>query len=67
MTGTIARVIIEKGFGFLRGEDNVERFFHRSEVLGTFEMLREGMAVTFEEDRAGGKGPRAKQVQAVGD
>lgn len=29
-TGTVVRVITDKGFGFVRGADNNEYFFHRS-------------------------------------
>lgn len=66
MTGKIARVIVDKGFGFLRGDaDGVERFFHRSAVWGSpFETLREGQPVEFEEEK-NPKGPRAKQVQVL--
>ena len=33
-TGTIARLLIDKGFGFIRDESGVEHFFHRSAVRG---------------------------------
>ena len=29
-SGTIARLLIDKGFGFIRDESGVEHFFHRS-------------------------------------
>src|SRR5262245_54296690 len=42
-TGTIARLHIDKGFGFIRDEGGIEHFFHRSAVRGAvFELLREG-------------------------
>ena len=42
-TGTIARLLIDKGFGFIRDEGGIEHFFHRSSVRGAvFELLREG-------------------------
>jgi len=64
MHGKIARVVIEKGFGFVRGEDGVERFFHRSAVHGgtSFEALREGQEAEFEDEKSP-KGPRARTVQ----
>ena len=31
-TGTIARLLIDKGFGFIRDEGGTEHFFHRSSV-----------------------------------
>jgi CspA family cold shock protein len=62
MRGQIARVVMDKGFGFIKGSDGVERFFHRSSVLNvTFEELREGQEVEFEHEH-GDKGPRANQV-----
>ena len=33
-TGTIARLLIDKGFGFIRDEGGTEHFFHRSSVRG---------------------------------
>ena len=33
-TGTIARLLIDKGFGFIRDEGGIEHFFHRSAVRG---------------------------------
>ena len=32
--GTIARLLIDKGFGFIRDEGGIEHFFHRSSVRG---------------------------------
>ena len=47
-TGTIARLLIDKGFGFIRDESGTEHFFHRSAVRGAvFELLREGQRVEF--------------------
>jgi len=41
--GTIARLLIDKGFGFIRDEGGIEHFFHRSAVRqAVFELLREG-------------------------
>ena len=41
-TGTIARLLIDKGFGFIRDEGGIEHFFHRSSVRGAvFELLRD--------------------------
>ena len=64
-TGTIARLLIDKGFGFVRDESGLEHFFHRSSVRGAvFELLREGQHVEFviEESQ---KGPRAGDVRLV--
>ncbi len=65
--GTIARLLIDKGFGFVRDENGVEYFFHRTSVRGTiFELLREGQHVEFTPEDTG-KGPRAGDVQLIED
>jgi cold shock CspA family protein len=53
MTGTIRKILREKGFGFSRGSMN----------QGTdFDQLREGDQVQFQ-SRPGDKGPRASGVK----
>src|SRR6476469_9053548 len=53
-TGTIARLLIDKGFGFIRDESGIEHFFHRSSVRGAvFELLREGQRVEFAPGKCG--------------
>jgi cold shock protein len=60
--GTIKKLIIDKGFGFIQGEQG-ELFFHHSALDGiTIEELREGQKVEFEEGR-GPKGPRAENIK----
>jgi CspA family cold shock protein len=60
--GSIKKVIADKGFGFIEGERG-DLFFHSSCVEGTtFEALRVGQNVTYEEGR-GPKGPRAENVR----
>ena len=60
--GTIARLLIDKGFGFIRDEGGIEHFFHRSAVRGAvFELLREGQRVDFTIEESQ-KGPRAGEV-----
>ena len=64
-TGTIARLLIDKGFGFIRDEGGIEHFFHRSAVRGAvFELLREGQQVEFTPEESG-KGPRAGDVRLI--
>jgi CspA family cold shock protein len=64
-TGTIARLLIDKGFGFIRDEGGIEHFFHRSSVRGAvFELLREGQRVEFTSEDSG-KGPRAGEVRLI--
>ena len=65
--GTIKKLVGDKGFGFISGE-NGELFFHRSTVVeGSFDSLREGQTVQFEIDGGDdrGKGPRARDVKPV--
>ena len=60
--GTIKKVIADKGFGFIEG-DQGDLFFHHSEVEGgSIETLRVGQRVNYEEGR-GPKGPRAEKVR----
>ena len=62
-SGTIKRLVSDKGFGFILASDGNEYFFHNSACAGTrFDDLREGQAVTFEKGQ-GPKGPRAENVR----
>jgi len=62
--GTIKRLLSDRGFGFIRG-DQGELFFHRSEVQGVaFEELHEGQKVEYEIGQ-GKKGPCATSVRVV--
>jgi CspA family cold shock protein len=63
--GTIARLLIDKGFGFIRDESGLEHFFHRSAARGVvFELLREGQRVEFVTEESP-KGPRAADVRLI--
>ena len=63
-TGTIKRLVSDKGFGFIEAGGDQEYFFHQSACTGMrFDELREGQRVTFEVGR-GPKGPRAENVRA---
>jgi len=63
MTGTIKRLVSDKGFGFVAATDGNEYFFHQSAVVDAqFDQLREGQAVTFNTGQ-GPKGPRAENVR----
>ena len=62
VTGTITRLVRDKGFGFVAAGDGNEYFFHQSACDGVqFDELQEGQAVTFDEGQ-GPKGPRAENV-----
>jgi CspA family cold shock protein len=64
--GTIKR-LTDKGFGFIDVGSSKDLFFHSSSVDGgSFDDLREGQRVTFNEAR-GEKGPCAENVQVQRD
>jgi len=62
--GSIKKLVLEKGFGFIEG-DRGDMFFHHSAVCnGTFEDLTVGQTVEYEVGQ-GPKGPRAESVTPV--
>ena len=62
-SGTIKRLVRDRGFGFIRDDGGQEWFFHRSAVKDSaFEQLSEGQRVGFEEE-ASTKGPRATNIR----
>ena len=63
-TGTIKKLVLERGFGFIAAEDGKEFFFHRSGTTGDFDTLQGGEKVEFEIE-ASPKGPRARSVRAL--
>ena len=64
--GTIKKLVSERGFGFIAGEDGKEYFFHRSAVDGltSFDSLNGGERVTFEIEPSP-KGPRANRIRVA--
>jgi CspA family cold shock protein len=63
-TGTIKKVVAERGFGFIASEDSTEYFFHRGGLDPSldFDRLVGGERVQFEVETSP-KGPRATQVR----
>jgi CspA family cold shock protein len=62
-TGTVKRIMREKGFGFISAADGREVFFHRSEVQNPgFDELQEGDHLEFEVTK-GKKGPQAIDIK----
>lgn len=61
--GTIKHLDAAKAFGFITGNDGVDRFFHRTDVVGKsgFNELAKGDRVYFTH-ADGQKGPRAVSV-----
>jgi cold shock protein len=66
--GVVARLIRDRGFGFIRSQDGSELFFHASALSqGVFDTLAEGQAVEYQPDTdTRGRGERAKDVRLVG-
>jgi len=66
-TGSIVRIVRDRGFGFIRTDDGQEVFFHATGVpASNFDALQEGQTVTFEKERdTRGRGERAINVQAA--
>ena len=66
MTGTIKKLISDRGFGFIAREGEAkDLFFHSKDLSGvTFEELKEGDTVSFDVVD-GEKGPSAKNVARV--
>jgi CspA family cold shock protein len=65
-SGTIKKLISERGFGFITAEDGKDYFFHKDGLASSldFDRLVGGEAVTFEVE-SGPKGPRATSVHAA--
>lgn len=67
-TGTIKKIVTEKGFGFIASSDGKDVFFHHSVVADRqFDNLTEGQSVEFAVDQTSdkGKGPRASSVKPL--
>ena len=68
VNGTVRRVVSDRGFAFLNGEDGQKYFLHRSDMAAgsSFQDLREVDPVSFEPVMPiPEKGPRARNVRAA--
>ena len=65
-TGTIKKVVADRGFGFIVAQDAKEYFFHRGGLDSSldFDRLSGGEPVEFEIE-TGPKGPRATRVRSA--
>ena len=63
-TGTVKRIVSDRGFGFITADDGREVFFHRSAVAAPleFDRIADGEKVQFEIEEDA-KGPRARNVE----
>ncbi len=60
--GTIRR-LMDRGFGFIKGEEEGDLFFHRNDLQGVeFDALREGQEVLFEKGQGRDGRPQAVKV-----
>ena len=65
--GRIKKMVRERGFGFIRGEDGKEVFFHRSGLNASdYDSLNEGDLVEYV-IQEGPRGARAENVRGVTD
>ena len=63
--GRIKKMVRDRGFGFIRGDDGKEVFFHRSGLSGAdYDSLSEGDAVEYV-IQEGPRGARAEHVRSV--
>jgi CspA family cold shock protein len=65
-TGTIKKVVADRGFGFITAEDEKEYFFHRNGLDASldFDRLTGGEKVEFDIESSP-KGPRANHVRSA--
>ena len=65
-TGTVKKLVAERGFGFIAADDGKEYFFHRNGLTSSldFDRLSGGEKVQFDIEQ-GPKGARAKNVQSA--
>jgi CspA family cold shock protein len=63
-TGTVKKVIADRGFGFITGEDGKDYFFHRDGLAESvdFDRLVGGEKVSFNVE-SNPRGPRAVDVR----
>jgi CspA family cold shock protein len=65
--GKIKKMVRDRGFGFIRGEDGKEVFFHRSGMAGSdYDNVAEGDTVEYV-IQEGPRGARAEHVRAVSE
>ena len=72
MTGTIIRLVPNKGYCFIRGDDGISRFGHARAFTDplAFDKAREGQAVAFDpvidtSEEARGGGTRAINIRCL--
>ena len=62
--GTIRRLITDRGFGFIKTEEETDLFFHRNELQGVdYDSLTEGQQVEFDVEQGRNDRPQAVRVR----
>lgn len=68
MNGTIIRIVRDRGFGFIRDENGISRFFCYKDIKYDFDLVREGMNVHFDPEQVPdgkGNGQRAARITVI--
>ncbi len=71
MKGTVKKLVEDRGYGFIHGEDGKDYFFHRDDFLGYFSDLmidvNDGkmIQVQFNSRKDSKRGPRAENVERL--
>jgi cold shock CspA family protein len=72
MKGVVKKIPARKGFGFIRGTDSIEYFFHRDDFYGHWDDLEVDfnaanieIEVEFDPNPRSPKGPRAENVKRL--
>ena len=64
MSKGIIKRLMDRGFGFIKAEDETELFFHRNDLEGVeFNSLSEGQEVEFEKGQGRNGRPAAAKVR----
>ena len=62
--GIIRRLVTDRGFGFIKTEEETDLFFHRNELQEVdYDSLTEGQQVDFEIEQGRGGRPQAVRVR----
>lgn len=63
--GTVKSLRLDRGFGFVTGDDGLDRFFHSTHVTGDIPIasMQQGDRVEFVPEDSHPKGPRATAVR----
>lgn len=66
MTGEVVNILETNGYFFVRGEDGIEYFAHKTALkLSRWEDLVIGHRVEFDPDPHNARGPRTERVQRL--